>query len=254
MSMPTEASVVVAPPGPQLSVWERTVRVFTRPAQAWVGLEEQVQWWFPFLIVLLISAGVLLTLFHRAYVPMILDQMEQQVVSGQLPPEKMDRMDQVFASPVAMVSFVVVQVVVVAAMTFLVALVVWFGVGFVLGAGAKFRYRHALEAVAWSGLVTLPGQLIVAGLAWSAETMKGVHIGLGALLPETETPSKLQIGLGVFLDAVSPFTVWNMVVLVLACTTLSMIPRRNVAWVLISLYLALWAIVATVSAVFSPGA
>jgi len=252
MSMPTEASAAVAPLSPRLSVWERTVRVFARPAQAWEGLQEQVQWWFPLLLVLLLSCGVLITLFHRAYVPMILDQMEQQVASGQVPPEQVDKMEKVFASPVAMVSFVVFQGIVVAAMIFLVALVVWFGVGFVLG--AKFRYRLALEAVTWSGLVTLPGQFIIAALAWSAETMKGVHIGLAALLPQAETPSKLQIGLTVFLEALSPFTVWNMVVLVLACSTLSMAPRRNVAWVLVSLYLALWVIVAAVSAVFSPGA
>ncbi len=236
---------------PRVSPGTRAMRVFVSPVKAWEGLEHQVQWWIPLLITALFSAGVFFLLYDRAVLPMMLEQMEEQVASGQLPAEQFDKIEAAYSGGGARYLMVGGQVLAVTLITFLVAAVVWFGIGFVLG--AKFRYRLALEAVCWSNLVTLPVQLIVTAIAWSQETMKGVHIGLAALLPQSDEPSKLMVGLTVFLDAISPFSAWNLVVLVLAGSTLAAAPRRSVAWVLVSLYLALFAIGAVVSAIFSPG-
>lgn len=246
------AAPAEAPATPRLSPWERARRVFVSPSTAWQGLEVQVQWWIPLLASLLMTVVMFVTLYDRAFTPMLLDQMEQQVVSGQVPAEQADKIEAFYASKAGMAIMGGTQLVAVAGMSFVVALVVWFGVGFVLG--AKFRYRLALEAVTWSGLVTLPSYLVMMAVAWSQETMKGIHLGLAALLPQAESPSKFQLGLTVFLDAISPFAAWNLFVLVLACSALAGAPRRNVAWVLVSLYLALFAIAAVVSALMAPGA
>lgn len=241
-----------APAGERLSPWERARRVFVSPQTAWEGIEEQVQWWIPLLLMSLVTAGMFFLLYHRAYLPMLLDQLDQQVVNGQLPAEQVDRMEQVYTSTPTMIMIMVTQLLAVTVITLISAAVVWFGVGFVLG--ARFRYRIALESVCWANLVTLPSYVVMAAIAWSQETMKGVHLGLAALLPHSDTPSKLEVGMTVFLDAISPFAAWNLFVLVLACSTLSKAPRRSVAWVLVSLYLALFAIGAAVSALFAPGA
>ncbi|MFN7956689.1 MAG: YIP1 family protein [Candidatus Eisenbacteria bacterium] len=236
----------------RLSPWERARRVFVSPSSAWEGLEEQVQWWIPLVATLLMAIGVFLLLYERAYLPMMLDQMDQQVVNGQLTADQVDRMEQVYSGRMAMSLIAASQLVAVTVVMLVGALVVWFGVGFVLG--ARFRYRLALEAVCWANLVTLPSYLLMAAMAWSQETMKGVHLGLAALLPHADTPSKLEVGLTVFLDAISPFAAWNMFVLIIASSILSRAPRRNVAWVLVSLYLALFAIGAAVAAMMTPGA
>ncbi|MCE9626732.1 MAG: hypothetical protein K8R56_02305 [Candidatus Eisenbacteria bacterium] len=132
------------------------------------------------------------------------------------------------------------------------ALVVWFGAGFVLG--AKFRFSQALGVVSWAGLVGIPGSIVRYAYGWSQETLKGLHLGLGVLLPEAESPTKLMTGLTVFLDAISPFTAWYLFVLVLGTAALAHMPRRNVAWVLVTLYLAFVAFTAAVAALFSQGA
>ena len=89
-------------------------------------------------------------------------------------------------------------------------------------------------------------------VAWNRETMKGVHIGFGLLLPETDTPSKLMTWFGAVLDAMGPLSIWYVVVLVLGAAALSGAPRRNVAWVLGSLYLVLVLLFASLGTLFSP--
>ena len=37
-------------------------------------------------------------------------------------------------------------------------------------------------------------------LGWIKETMRGVHVGFGILLPDMDPPSKLHVALGVLLD------------------------------------------------------
>jgi hypothetical protein len=90
---------------------------------------------------------------------------------------------------------------------------VWFGIGFILG--RPLSYRLSLEVAAWSGLIAIPTHILTGILAWTRETMRGVHAGFGILLPDSETPNRFMIGLGIFLDALGPLSIWYVVVLVL---------------------------------------
>jgi hypothetical protein len=134
----------------------------------------------------------------------------------------------------------------------LVALVGWFGVGFVLG--TKFPYRQSLEVFAWAMFVRVPETILTFVIAWTNETFQGIHFGLGALLPAEEAPTKLHAGLAVMLDSVGPFNIWYLFVTIVGCSVLSGAPRKNVAWVMVALYLALTAVFALVAGVFGPGA
>lgn len=241
-----------APQGVGLSAWERVVRLFVRPAAAWEGLEHRIQYWVPLLILLLTNVIFTVATFQRALIPMLMDQYDEAVANGQMQPQQVEQISAFFNGPWGLPVTILQQVLIFPVIMLLVAAVLWFGCGFVLG--TKFRFRLALEVVTWASLVRLPETLITFVIAWFNETLKGIHLGLAVLLPEPETPNKLHAGLTVFLDAIGPFSIWYLAVAILGASALSGAPRKNVAWVLIALYLALAGLLSAVAAVFSPGA
>ncbi len=238
--------------GPPLNVFQRVIAVFVRPGNAWGGLEQRAQWWFPFLLSLVFIGCFSLVLHERAMLPMMQDQFERQVSEGQMTPEAAAGMERMMSGPMGLVMSIVPPLFVTAVLSFVIALILWFGVAFVLG--RKFKYRLALEVACWSSLVNIPGQILVGALAWSKQTMRDLHIGFGILLPETETPTKIMQGLGVVLDAFGPFALWSLAVGILGAAALSGAPRKSVAWVLGGLYLVLVLVMAAMTAFFGPAA
>lgn len=235
--MTTAEMHAAAPAGsePVMSPFARVIAVFTRPSQAWAGLAKQVQWWFPLLLTLLVTSAGNLLVHDRALVPMLVEQWEEAVAEGQMTAEQFDSMQTFFDSPAGKITVVVQQAVILPLFTLLAALLIWFGVGFVLG--SRISYRLALEVAAWSGLVTLPGYLLTIGISWFKESMRGVHVGFGILLPEQDAPSKLMTALGVFLDGLGPLSLWYVAVVVIGASMLSGAPRQRVAWVVGGIYL-----------------
>ena len=252
MTLESAAPTGDSPAEAPLSPLARAIRIFTNPAGAWSGLEERAQWWIPMVSIIVLQVGLLLVTYQRAMVPMLMDQWDQAVVSGQMPAEQADKLANFFQhDPAAMGVIVGQQVLFAAFFTFLIALVVWFGVGFLLG--ARFRYRLALEVVCWAALVQLPETIATFAWAWFQETFKGIHFGLAVLLPEMEHPTKLHTGLNVLLDSIGPFRIWYLVVGILGAAALTGAPRKNVTWVMIALYLALTVFIAAIAAAFTPG-
>lgn len=248
---PGPAEMPQAAETPTLSVWQRAIAVFVRTPQAWSGLETRSQWWFPMIIMMVVGAIFALALFDRALMPMISETWEQQVSEGRMTAQQVDKMEDMMRGPVGKAFTVGQQVIVWPIILLLSALVVWFGVGFVLG--TRFRYRLALEVVAWASLVSIPGQILAGVLAWSRETMKGLHTGFGILVPESDPPTKIQLALGFFLDSIGPLSIWYLAVVIIGAAALSGAKRRSVAWALGGLYLALMVFFAAMAAMFSRG-
>jgi Yip1-like protein len=238
-----------------LSPLERAARIFTSPARAWSGFEVAGRWqrWgFPLVVTLVLEVGLSWATYHRALLPDMFQRWDQAVANGQMPAEQLDNMTKFFSENwVAVATTLGSIVIVVPVVILLQALMVWFGAGFVLG--ARFKFSQGFGVVAWAGLVHLPASLVRYGYGWVQQSFEGLHLGLGVLLPEPDTPTKLHAGLTVFLDAISPFAAWYLAVVVLGTAALSGAPRRNVAWVLVTLYLAFVAFSAAVAALFSPG-
>jgi len=247
-----EPTVPVLSPPVRLSPIARAVRVFARPATAWDDLVERGQWLPPLLASLVLWAGLQALCFDHVTVPMMQDAWNDAVSAGRMEQAQMDKMMAFFTGPTARWIVVGQQAIFWPILTLLVALVVWFGGGFVLG--TKLRYRQALDVVCWSGLVSWPAIVLTFALAWQRQTFKGIHLGLGALIPEGETPDKLRTGITMFLDFFAPFEAWRIAVAVIGVAALTGAPRRNVAWVLVALYLAFGAFLAAVNALFNPGA
>jgi len=247
-----EPTVPVLSPPVRLSPIARAVRIFARPATAWDDLVERGQWLPPLLASLVLWAGLQALCFDHVTVPMMQDAWNDAVSAGRMEQAQMDKMMAFFSGPTARWIVVAQQAIFWPLLTLLVALVVWFGGGFVLG--TKLRYRQALDVVCWSGLVSWPAIVLTFALAWQRQTFKGIHLGLGALIPEGETPDKLRTGITMFLDFFAPFEAWRIAVAVIGVAALTGAPRRNVAWVLVALYLAFGAFLAAVNALFNPGA
>ncbi|HYM82427.1 MAG TPA: YIP1 family protein [Candidatus Limnocylindria bacterium] len=235
---------------PSLSVWERTAAIFARPAHAWGGLETRAQWWFPLLVMMVVGAVITAALHDRAIVPMVVDQWETQIDAGKMTAAQMEQMESFMRSPAGVVVTTVQQVIVWPIIMLLLALLLWFGIGFVLG--TRVRYRHAFEVVCWSSLALIPSQILTTVLAWSRETLQGVHVGFGILLPESDSPGKLQGALGILLDGLGPLSLWPVVVAILGAAALSGAPRKSVAWVVGGLYIAVLVFAAALAAMFTP--
>lgn len=232
---------LTAAAGPaSLSPLGRIVAVFARPTQAWAGLRERSQWWIPLLIVTAVSVATGIALYHGAMVPDILDQMERGLASGQLNQAQFDAQSRFYASGAGMAILVGVQCLFYVLLTFLISAVIWFAVGFVLG--TDFRYRHGLEVATWSSLIRIPEMLLFSGIALARQTTQGIHVGFGILLPESDAPSKLMVGLGAFLDGIGPLSLWYLAVVIIGAAFISGAPRRSVAWTLGSFYVLLLAL------------
>ncbi|MCC6348108.1 MAG: hypothetical protein IT347_00760 [Candidatus Eisenbacteria bacterium] len=250
MSLPPVVPAEAAAPSRPISPLARALAIFANPGGAWGGLEERSRWWIPVLVIALINIVVMLPLYQRAYLPMYFDQLDSQLASGAIDAAQAAQAEKIMQWPGMGPIVAGVTGLISVLLTLLMALAAWFGVGFLLG--AKFRYRLALEVTAWSGLVWIPQHIAFFLMAWSQETMKGIHFGLAAFLPAMDPPSKLHAAASVLLDTVGPFNIWFLVVAVLGASALSGAPRRSVAWVLVGLAVVIAVIIALITGWSTP--
>ncbi len=249
-AQPTSPIPESVPATPAPSVLQRAIAVFVRPTRAWSGLEEHAQWWFPTILMALFNAGLTAVLFPRAIVPMQMHALESKVADGSISAEQMALQERIIASPTGIAIGVVAQSLILLIFVFLAAAIVMFAVNFILG--VKFRYRLALEVTTWSWLVQIPLYLATGAMVWANESLVGAHVGFGALLPVSDSPSRLQYGLGNALDAFGPLALWPVVVAILGIAALSGAPRKATAWAIGSLYVVLTLVMAVIAAVNAP--
>jgi hypothetical protein len=238
-------------PEPSLSLMSRTVAIFTNPAGAWVGLRRRSQWWFPLVLMTVVSVAITALLHERAVLPMVVGQWEQAVEDGHMTPAQVDQAEAFMRGPTGVVMTAVPQVVAWPIVVLLMAAGIAFGVSFILG--TKLPFGQAFAIMSWSSLVMLPASLLFAVLAWAKETMQGIHLGLGLLVPMSDPPAKWQMGLASFLDTFGPFEAWTLAVVVIGVHALTGVPRKSAAWVLGGLFVALRALMAALQAAFGPG-
>jgi hypothetical protein len=252
MDVPEAASAAPAAPVVRsLSPFARAVAIFTNPVRAWDGLATSSQWWFPLIVMTLLGVGLTAVLYQRAVMPTITEQWEKMVEDGKMTQDQLDKMEARMSGPAGVAFSAIPQAIAWPVIMLILATGVSFAVSFMVG--AKLRFRHALEVVTWSSLIQIPEQVIGAVLAWSRETMKGIHLGLGVLVPMSDPPEKWQTGVASFLDAFGPFEIWALVVVIIGASTLAGAPRKPVAWVIIGLFLVLRILLAATGAFFSPG-
>src|SRR5262245_22699073 len=130
-------------------LWRRAALIFVSPGRAWEGLRERAAWWFPLLLIVVVSSLAMLATYDRAYLPMMTEGVERQVASGQMTQQQLDRTEAFFGSAKGKAMNLGFQFLGIALITLLTALVIWLGGAFILGREG-FGYRHALEVGSWS--------------------------------------------------------------------------------------------------------
>ncbi len=236
---------------PTLSPPARAIAIFTNPNGAWTGLRTRTQWWFPVLLIALFTTVLTAAIYQRAVVPMISERWDQMVEDGKLTAEQVDKMEQGMRGPTGIVMGLVPQLIFFPIVLMVLGAGVAFGVSFMLG--SKLSFRQGFEVVSWANLVMLPAGVLSSVLAWSKETMKGIHLGPGLLVQMSDPPAKWQFGLASFLDAFGPFELWTVALVVIGASTLSGAPRKSVLWVVGGLYVVA-RLVGAGLAMLTPGA
>ena len=85
--------------GPSPGLWRRAALIFTRPSQAWAGLGDRAAWWFPLLVVAIVSTLTMLAVYDRAYLPMMTENVERQAADGRMTQQQLDRAEAFFGGP-----------------------------------------------------------------------------------------------------------------------------------------------------------
>lgn len=250
---PLEAVPTPAPTDaePSMSVLQRAVAIFTRPTAAWSGLRTRAQWWFPLLILTLVNVAFSAALWERAILPMQLDAMEEQVAAGKMDAAAFDRAETMMRSPAGLAFAVLPWIILSPLFSLLAALILMIAVGFMLG--GKLPFRQAFEVSTWSGLIQVPGVLVTGVLAWTKQTMEGVHVSLAALLPEPEKTDRVMGSIVGILDGLGPFAIWWIAVVVIGASVLSGAPRKRVAWAVGGIYVGLLVFFVVLGAMFRRG-
>src|SRR5262245_7663719 len=220
-----------------LSPVARAIAIFTNPSRALAGLGTQSQWWFPLLVILLFGGGMTAALYQRAMVPMNLEIYDHLVDQGVMSSEQAAQAEQQLRGPQGLIQTLVGQTIFIPVLMLILGAGVGFGVSFLLG--KKLPFRQAFEVVLWANLIMLPANIVTGIMAWSKETMRGIHLSPGSLVPVSHRPEKWQRALRSFLDAFGPFELWTLAVVIIGASILSGANRRAVIWVIGGLYVVL---------------
>jgi Yip1 domain len=242
---PSTAEAVPAAAETKMSPFTRAIATFTNPSGAMAGLRSQTQWWFPLLLILLFGALMMTVLYQRAIVPTNLEVYDQLVDQGVFSPEQAAQAEQQARGPQGFMQTLIGQVIFIPVILLILGAGIAFGVSFLLG--TKLPFRQGFEVVLWANLIMLPAGILTGILAWTRESMRGIHLGPGVLVPMSDPPVKWEKFLGSFLDAFGPFELWTVWAVIIGASVLSGAPRKSVMWVIGGLYLlirVLWAALA----------
>lgn len=232
LAAPTPGSAAL--PEATLSPWRRAVALFTRPAEAWVGLAGRTRWWIPLLVTLAVQLATMSALYDRASMPDAQARMDRMVDAGMLSEEEAERSMERSGGVSGLVTGAIALVVMTGLALLLAPSLLGFAVSFLLG--AKLRYRDAVGVYCWSGLIRIPEGLLVTALAWYQESLENVHVGWGAFLPVPDEPTKGFKLLAAFLDSIGPFALWYLVVMALGAAAVSGAGRKPAIAVVIGVY------------------
>lgn len=244
-----EGSGTSAPAAPAMTSWQRVFAIFTGPRAAIAGLTERPTFLLPMVVFLIVVLGQTLLIYQPAIVPMQIEQMEKKVDAGQMSPEALDHMEEMMRTPVAEAWGVGIAVIVVALINLLIAGLVLVAMNFVLGAHMTFRQAWSLTW--WTSLISIVS-VVLSTVMTMATGKFPVHLGLGVLAPPEQATSRLGIFAGSLLDAVSPFTLWWLAVLVIGASVMSGKAVRAVGWTFAAFYLVFMLIGAGLGAMVTP--
>jgi hypothetical protein len=242
------------PEGVRSGIGSWMTGVFMDPRATFAGIAESLErphptdpnktkdtskWWLPVLITIIVGIGIALYTVPAFIAPMQADAIREAVMERggtEADVEQAMSVSGAMMVPMSLVGVIIVTFLIV----FIAAAVVHVLMKMV---GGKGRYRHARAIVAWSMLVTTLGSLVKLPLMIAKNSMI-VETGPSLFFKDLEPSDRLFK----FLTSFDIFTIWWMVVMIVALAVAYRISRGKAA-VAVAL---LWILLILIST-FTPG-
>ncbi len=169
--------------------------------------KDMSKWWLPVLITIVVGIGIALYTVPTFIAPMQADVIREAVMErggAAADAEQAIKMSGAMMVPMSLVGVIVATFLIVFAAAGIVHLVMKM-------VGAKGRFRHARAVVAWSMLITTLGSLIKLPIMIAKSSMI-VETGPSLFFKDLEPSDRLFK----FLSGFDIFTIWWMVVMIVA--------------------------------------
>ncbi|MBN1561803.1 YIP1 family protein [candidate division KSB1 bacterium] len=224
-----------------MNIFDRIWNVFVAPASTFKAVRENPKWVLPFIITLLITAGVMYFL-----TPVVIDEgrdkMIEQMEKRGVPDDQMERaieqgtkMQKYTIAPMAAIGGAVVTLIIAA---------IWLFVSNVLVGGAA-RYAQLLGVVVYAGFIGILGFLIKLPIMLSQQTMN-VHFSLATLMSDASKETFLYK----MLANVELFNLWTIAVTSIGIAIIAGVKTKKVwPWVVL-INVLYWVIAAAVGGAF----
>ena len=224
-----------------MNIFARIWNIFVSPAAAFNAIKEKPKWVIPFIVSLLISAGIMYVLTD-VVIDEGRDKMIEQMDKRGVPDDQRERaieqsvkIQKYTISPMTAVGGAVVTLIIAA---------IWLFVGNVL-AGGTARYSQMMGVVVYTGFVGLLGFIIKAFIMYSRGTMN-IHFSLASLMSEDLKETFLYK----LLANVELFNLWTIALTSLGIAIIAGVKTNKVwPWVLIITVLY-WVTAAGLSGLF----
>lgn len=231
--MPSPPAATAAWPFPR-----RLVAVFTSPRALFEHLADRPSWFLPLVLLLLAAAVFVVTTWDGAWLPQILEKMEEQGGGGQ-GMEFMQNSGKMLYSVMIPVFGGIV--------TIIYGLAVMFVGNFALG--GKVSFRQAMSIVTHAGLVSLlalPIRVLLANAAASPQ----VTLGPGALLPIAQQEGFVMKFLAGFLQSFDLFSLWQTALVAIGVSAVARVGLKAAMFAMFGLFLAFSLLGALLGAAF----
>ena len=210
----TPAPVASSDPG----AWpfpRRFVALFTSPRALFEHLEHHPSWFLPMLVSLIAVVLYSVILWDPVILPEMLARFEEQGT----PDSAVQTMTSI-GLPISIATGFVFG----AGFTFLIALVVqWVG-GFLLG--GSLTYRQSLSILTHTSMISIPAILVMIPLAMVAKTIQ-VSVGPGMLFPLSAAEGFMAKFFAAFLGAIDLFRIWQLALTALGVSVIGRVPRNK---------------------------
>ena len=183
--------------------------------------KDMSKWWLPVVLFIVVTAAITLYTYPTFVAPMQADAVREQVMERGGSEADVEMALKMAAGPVALVIGIVVMVIFVAIFFFVAAAIAH---GMMKMLGGKGRYRHARTVMGWTMLITALGSLVKLPIMIAKKSVI-VETGPSLFFKDLE-PSQTLFK---FLSNFDIFTIWAMVVTVVALAVVYRTSRDKAA-------------------------
>jgi len=216
---------------------QNIINIFTAPTKAFESLNEKPTWLLPFIIAVVVVVG-----YQYVTLDITMDYQMAKMEARDMPEQQLEAARQQMSGGLRYVGMIVAPI---------FMPIVWaILAGLLLGASKitiseGLNFKKTFSIIAWSGLVSLAGMILLAFLVLSKGSMHGVAIDLSSVLTTPPIGETTPVINRIF-SKIDPFVFWQLALWVIglkvmgkSTTQKAVIPVAGlwILWVIISVSL-----------------